>query len=121
DEDKRLGYLTQAVAPLTATDRLAVPTTDMPSIVDGARRNPYTGTQFHVLRHADPTSTATGAAHISLDLAARATYTYDDVDPALAYAGTWRHAGATQTFTGGDAGRTESFSTVAGDSVTVAF
>src|SRR5439155_26956 len=52
DEDKRIGYFTQAVAPLAKTDGLAAFPADAPSVVDTARINPDDGTQFHVLRHA---------------------------------------------------------------------
>jgi beta-galactosidase GanA len=121
DEDKRIGYFTQAVQPLAETDPLPVVPPSTASIVDTARLNPDTRTQFHVLRHADVTSTATDTTHISLDLAARTGYTYDDVDPAISYTGTWTHAGANQSYTSGDYRRTESFSSVAGDSVTVPF
>ena len=47
-------------------------------------------------------------------------YTYDDIDPALQYTGSWSHV-ANQSYTGGDYKDTESFSNVAGDSVTVPF
>ncbi|MFD1050238.1 beta-galactosidase, partial [Kibdelosporangium lantanae] len=50
-EDKLIGYFTQAVAPLTKTDKLAAAPSDSPDVVDTARVNPDTGTQFHVLRH----------------------------------------------------------------------
>jgi beta-galactosidase GanA len=119
DEDKRIGYFTQAVAPLAKTDGLAGFPADSPSIVDTARINPDDGTQFHVLRHADVTSTATDTAHVTFDLAARSGYSLDDAG--LAYTGKWTHATAKQTYTGGDFRRTESFSTTAGNSVTVPF
>ncbi|WP_328461734.1 beta-galactosidase [Streptomyces sp. NBC_00448] len=74
DQDKLIGYFTQAVAPLTKTDALPSVTTDNTKIVDTARVNPDTGTQFHVLRHADSNATSTDSAHLTLDLGAR-TYT----------------------------------------------
>ena len=48
DEDKLIGYFTQAVAPLTKTDALAAapPTTRRSPTPPGC--NPDTGTQFHV-------------------------------------------------------------------------
>ena len=119
DEDKRIGYFTQAVAPLAKTDGLAAFPADAPSVVDTARINPDDGTQFHVLRHADVTSTATETARVTFDLAARSGYSFDDAG--LAYTGKWTHATAKQTYTGGDFRRTESFSTTTGDSVTVPF
>jgi len=47
-------------------------------------------------------------------------YSYDDVDPALHYTGSWTHA-ANLSWTGGDFDNTESFSTTAGDALTVGF
>jgi beta-galactosidase GanA len=123
DEDKLIGYFTQAVAPLTKTEPIRSIAPDNAAIVDTARLNPDTGTQFHVLRHADSTSTAVDRTHIALDFSATpgpVTYTYDDTDPALQYAGTWSHV-ANQSYTGGDYKQTESFSSVAGDSLTVPF
>ena len=123
-EDKLIGYFTQAVAPLTKTDRINVTPPDNPAIIDTARMNPDTGTQFHVLRHANSTSTSVDTTHISLDFnaqpAANVTYTYDDTDPALQYSGSWSHV-ANQSYTGGDYQNTESFSNQAGDSLTVPF
>jgi beta-galactosidase GanA len=121
DQAKRMAYLTQAVAPLTKTNAFAVARPTDPAITEQGRLNPDDQTQFLVLRHADSTSTARNQAHISVDLGARSTYTYDDRDAALAYTGTWSHVGAEQSFTAGDYLRTESFSQVAGDSVTVTF
>ena len=123
-EDKLIGYFTHAVAPLTKTDRINVTPPDNPAIVDTARMNPDTGTQFHVLRHANSTSTSVDTTHISIDFnaqpAGNVTYTYDDTDPALQYSGNWSHV-ADQSYTGGDYKNTESFSNQAGDSLTVPF
>ncbi|MET9218101.1 beta-galactosidase [Streptomyces sp. NPDC003300] len=121
DQDKLIGYFTQALAPLTKTDALPATPTDNAKIVDTARRNPDTGTQFHVLRHSDSTATTTDSGHVTIDLGAHPGYTYDDVDPALAYTGAWSHVGAEQNYTGGDYQHTESFSDTAGDSVSVGF
>ncbi|WP_433887513.1 beta-galactosidase [Streptomyces sp. CA-111067] len=121
DQDKLIGYFTQAVAPLTKTDALPATPTDNPEIVDTARRNPDTGTQFHVLRHADSTATSTDSGHLTIDLGAHPGYTYDDPDPAVTYTGTWSHVGAEQNYTGGDYQHTESFSDTAGDSASVGF
>ncbi|SEO32161.1 beta-galactosidase [Actinacidiphila rubida] len=121
DQDKLIGYFTQAVAPLTKTDPLPATPTDNAAIVDTARVNTDTGTQFHVLRHADSTSTGTDSAHLTLDLGAHPGYTYDDRDGALAYTGSWSHVGSEQNYTGGDYQHTESFSSTAGDSVSVGF
>jgi beta-galactosidase GanA len=123
-EDKLIGYFTHAVAPLTKTDQILVAAPDNPSIVDTARMNPDTKTQFHVLRHGDSTSTDVDSTHIAIDFNARpvtdVTYTYDDPDPTLQYAGTWSHV-ANQSYTGGDYKNTESFSNQAGDALTVPF
>lgn len=121
DEDKLIGYFTQAAAPLTKTDAIPVTSPDNSRIVDTARRNPDTGTQFHVLRHSDSTSTSDDTTHVSIDLNAKPiAYTYDDNDAALDYSGSWSHV-AGQSYTGGDYKKTESFSKVAGDSLTVPF
>jgi beta-galactosidase GanA len=123
-QDKLIGYLTQSVAPLTKTDAIRTDPPDNTAIVDTARMNPDTKTQFHVLRHADSTSTSTDTTHIAIDFNAQpagdVTYTYDDPDAALRYAGSWSHV-ADQSYTGGDYKHTESFSDTAGDSVTVPF
>ncbi|KUN89027.1 beta-galactosidase [Streptomyces bungoensis] len=123
-EDKLIGYFTQAVAPLTKTEAIRTTPPDDSSVVDTARMNPDTRTQFHVLRHANSTSTAVDRTHISLDFNAQpsadTTYTWDDPDSALRYTGSWSHV-ADQSYTGGDYKHTESFSRKAGDSVTVPF
>jgi beta-galactosidase GanA len=125
-EDKLIGYLTQSVAPLTMTDRINVTPPDNTAIVDTARMNPDTKTQFHVLRHSNSTSTAVDTTHMSIDLNAQpagdVSYTYDDADTTdLQYAGTgWSHV-ANQSYTGGDYKNTESFSNQAGDSMTAQF
>ncbi|HMC71715.1 MAG TPA: hypothetical protein VKJ07_21335, partial [Mycobacteriales bacterium] len=92
------------------------------AIVDMARRNPDTGAQFHVLRHANSTSTAVDNTHITIDFNARpgGQYTYDDTDPVLQYTGSWSHV-ANQSYTGSDFKNTESFSNTAGDSLTIPF
>ncbi|MEU9324588.1 beta-galactosidase [Streptomyces canus] len=124
DEDKLIGYFTQSVAPLTKTDAIRTTPPDDSAVVDTARMNPDTKTQFHVLRHGNSTSTAVDRTHISLDFNAQpagdTSYTWDDPDSALQYAGSWSHV-ANQSYTGGDYKKTESFSNKAGDSVTVPF
>jgi len=123
-EDKLIGYLTQSVAPLTKTDRINVTPPDNAAVLDTARMNPDTHTQFHVLRHADSTSTSVDKTHVSIDFNAQpvkdVSYTYDDPDSALQYSGSWSHV-ANQNYTGSDYKNTESFSKTAGDSVTVPF
>ncbi|MET9908481.1 beta-galactosidase [Streptomyces sp. NPDC006476] len=124
DEDKLIGYFTQSVAPLTKTEAIRTTPPDDSAVVDTARMNPDTKTQFHVLRHGNSTSTAVDKTHISLDFnaqpAADTTYTWDDPDSALQYTGSWSHV-ANQSYTGGDYKHTESFSNKAGDSLTVPF
>ncbi|MEV8565142.1 beta-galactosidase [Streptomyces sp. NPDC051322] len=123
-EDKLIGYFTQAVTPLTKTDAIKAARPDDAAVVDTARMNPDTKTQFHVLRHGDSTSTAVDKTHISLDFSAQpsadTSYTWDDTDSALQYTGSWSHV-ANESYTGGDYKKTESFSSKAGDSVTVPF
>ncbi len=121
DQDKLIGYFTQSVAPLTKTDQFAVSPPSNSAIVDSARINPDEGTQFHVMRHNNSSSTSTDTTHIAIDLAARGTYSYDDTDAALQYTGSWTHAGPEQSYTGGDYHHTESFSNTGGDSVTIPF
>ncbi|MER6738403.1 beta-galactosidase [Streptomyces puniciscabiei] len=123
-EDKLIGYFTQSVAPLTKTEAIRATPPDDSAVVDTARMNPDTKTQFHVLRHGNSTSTAVDKTHISLDFNAQpsadTTYTWDDPDPALQYSGSWAHVADT-SYTGGDYKHTESFSNKAGDSLTVPF
>ncbi|MFI0939709.1 glycoside hydrolase family 2 TIM barrel-domain containing protein [Streptomyces sp. NPDC021020] len=45
----------------------------------------------------------------------------DDASGGVTYTGSWTHADAAQSWTGGDLGRTESFSKQAGDTATVSF
>jgi beta-galactosidase GanA len=120
-EDKLIGYFTQAVAPLAQTDAIVSSKLDNPAIVDMARGNPTTGTQFHVIRHSNSTSTSVDTTHLSIDLNAGVpSYAHDDPDSALQYSGSWSHV-SNQSYTGGDYKKTESFSDVAGDTLTVPF
>jgi beta-galactosidase GanA len=125
DENKRIGYFLQAVAPLAKTDRIDGAALTSAALTDSARMNPDDHTQFHVLRHKDSTSTGTDSTHLALDFD-RSTpppvsFTYDDVATELQYQGAWSHAGAEEPWTAGDYLHTESFSATKGDSVTVAF
>ncbi|MEN3360578.1 MAG: hypothetical protein V7637_4560, partial [Mycobacteriales bacterium] len=120
DELKRQGYFVTSVAPLAKTDPAGSAATTDPAVLATARANPDDNTHFYVLRHRDSTSTATSSTHLAIDLGARGSYTYDDADPALTYTGTWTHA-ANQSYTAGDYRDTESFSSVAGDSVSASF
>jgi beta-galactosidase GanA len=65
-EDKRLGYLVSSVQPLLKTDPATPGRTDNPGVIDIARVNPDTGTQFHLVRQGDTTSSAQSVTHLSL-------------------------------------------------------
>lgn len=67
-EDKRLGYFVTGTAPLLKTEPFASARFDDPHVIDIARINPDTGTQFHLIRHADTTSAASVAAHLTLTI-----------------------------------------------------
>ena len=114
-EDKLIGYFTQAVAPLTKTDPINATPPDNPAIVDTARINPDTGTQFHVLRHTDSTSTRRSTATHICDRLQRPADPEHELHlrrrrpGRLQYTGTWSHV-ANQSYTGGDYKNTESFS-----------
>ena len=86
--------------------------------------NPDTGTQFHVLRHSNSTSTAVDTTHIAIDFNAQprhVSYTYDDAESRrCSTRARWSHV-ANQSYTGGDYKNTESFSNRRGDSLTVPF
>lgn len=121
-EDKLIGYSLASMPDLTKTDPIQTAAPDDSAIVDTARRNPDSGAQFHILRHANSTSTAVDNTHISIDFNAlpAGNYTYDDTDPVLQYTGSWSHV-SNQSYTGSDFDNTESFSNTAGDSLTVPF
>jgi beta-galactosidase len=68
DQQKRLGYFVQAVAPLAKTDRLAVRVPTRQGVRDDARINPDDGTQFHIVRHADAASTSDDSTHVWMNL-----------------------------------------------------
>jgi beta-galactosidase GanA len=120
-ELKRQGYFVTGVAPLAKTDPIGSAATTDPAVLAMARVNPDDNTHFYVLRHRDSTSTATNSTHLRVDLGADGNYSYDDTDPALTYTGaSWTHA-ANESFTAGDYQNTESFSSVAGASVSATF
>jgi beta-galactosidase GanA len=124
DEDKFIGYFTRAVPSLTKTDALPVVAPDNPAVVDTARINPDTKTQFHVVRHREVRSTNKDTTHLSINLEAQApapvNYTHDDVDPALQYTGNWSHV-SNESYTATDYKDTESWSKNPGDAVSVTF
>jgi beta-galactosidase len=68
DQLKLLGYFTQAVRPLTKTERMSVHAPSNPALRLDGRVNPDDGTQFYILRHADSTSTVDDKTHLQLDL-----------------------------------------------------
>ena len=120
-ENKLINNFETSVAPLTQTAAAAGPTPDNPAISTMGRVNPSNGTEFVDVRQADATSTATASTHLALNTDESAGYTYDDVDPALAYTGAWTHAGPSAGYTNGDYDSTESWSTTAGDTMKVTF
>lgn len=67
-EDKRIGYFLQSVPAITKTDPLAPARLDNPRLLDRARINPDTGTQFHLVRHGDTTASTVEQGHIALAL-----------------------------------------------------
>ena len=70
-EDKRLGYFVTTTAPLLKTDVAPSIGIDDPGVIDLARSNPDTGTQFHVIRHSDMTSTERDDVHLALTVGGR--------------------------------------------------
>jgi beta-galactosidase GanA len=121
-ENKLINDFETSVAPLTETVSAAAPTPDNPDITTVDRVNPNDDTQFVYVRQSDATSTATATTHIALNADEAAGYTDDDTSSALAYTGGWTHANtANSNYTGGDYDGTESWSTQAGASVSVAF
>jgi len=67
-EDKRIGYLVTGLPALLKTDDLKPSAPDNPRLVEIARINPETGTQFHLLRHGDTTASTVESTHIALSL-----------------------------------------------------
>jgi beta-galactosidase GanA len=119
-ENKLLGDFLQSVAPLTKTAGVAAPTSANSAVSAQARGNPDDNTQFIYLRQRNTSSTSDASTHLAVNAQPTFGYTYDDADPALRYAGSWSHV-SNQSYTGGDYEKTESFSNVAGDSMSVTF
>ncbi len=67
-EDKRIGYFLHAVAPIAKTDAMTPGRLNNPDLVDRARVNPDTNTQFHLVRHGDTTASTTETTHLALSL-----------------------------------------------------
>ncbi len=121
-ENKLINDFETSVAPLAQTEAGAAPTASSAAVVTMARVNPSDGAEFFYLRQADATSTATVSTALdNVNLDEAAGYTYDDVDPAVQYSGTWTHAGPSSGYTTGDYDSTESWSQQAGASMTVSF
>jgi beta-galactosidase GanA len=68
DQQKLIGYMTQAVEPLTRTDAVAGSAPENPRLHVTARINPEDGTRFYILRHADATDTSNEATHLRIAL-----------------------------------------------------
>ena len=120
-ENKLINDFETSVGPLTQTAAAAAPTPDNPAILTMARANPSTGTEFVYVRQANATSTATASTHLALNTDEAAGYTYDDTSAALAYTGTWTHAGPSSGYTSGDYDQTESWSQTTGSAMSVTF
>jgi beta-galactosidase GanA len=122
-ENKLINDFETSVAPLAQTETAAAPTTSNDAVATMARVNPSDGTEFFYVRQADATSTATVSSQLdNVNLDEAAGYTYDDVNPALQYSGTWTHANASNSnYTSGDYDQTESWSTQTGASLTLDF
>ena len=121
-ENKLINDFETSVAPLAQTNPGAAPTPSNAAVATMARVNPSDGTEFFYVRQADATSTATVGTQLdNVNTGEAAGFTYDDVDPALQYAGTWTHAGLSAGYTTGDYDGTESWSQQAGASMSVQF
>jgi beta-galactosidase len=64
DQQKLIGYMTQAVAPLARTDAVASAVPDNRRLRVTARQNPDDGTRVYILRHADAADTANDTTHL---------------------------------------------------------
>jgi beta-galactosidase len=65
-EDKRIGYFVTSTTPLLKTVEAQPSRLDDPRVIDIARVNPDTGTQFHLIRHGDTTSQEPVRLHATL-------------------------------------------------------
>jgi beta-galactosidase len=66
DQQKLIGYMTQAVAPLARTDAVATPVPGNRRLAVVSRVNPDDGTRFYILRHADAADTTNDATHLTI-------------------------------------------------------
>lgn len=67
-EDKRIGYLVTSLPSLLKTDASAPARVEDSTLIDTARLNPETGTQFHLIGQGDTRSTTVVSTHIALSL-----------------------------------------------------
>ena len=66
DQQKLLGFMTRAVAPLARTDATGTHVPTNPRLKVVARINPDDGTRFYILRHAEPQDTTNDATHLTI-------------------------------------------------------
>ncbi|HEY4093397.1 MAG TPA: beta-galactosidase [Luteibacter sp.] len=68
DQQKLIGYMTRAAAPLARTDAVASAVAENRRLRVTARRNPDDGTRFYILRHAEAADTTNDTTHLTLSL-----------------------------------------------------
>ncbi|NID14664.1 beta-galactosidase [Luteibacter yeojuensis] len=68
DQQKLIGYMTRAVAPLARTDAIGTSVPDNRRLQVTARINPDDGTRFYFLRHAEAQDTSDDATHLKIVL-----------------------------------------------------
>jgi beta-galactosidase len=68
DQQKLIGYMTQAVEPLARTDAVASSVPDNRRLHVKALLNPADGTRFYILRHADAIDTSNDTTHLKITL-----------------------------------------------------
>jgi beta-galactosidase len=71
DQQKLIGYMTRAAAPLARTDAVGTSVPENPRLRVTARVNPDNGTRFYILRHADASDTTDDATHLKVALGNR--------------------------------------------------
>ncbi|MGE7136724.1 beta-galactosidase [Luteibacter sp. NPDC031894] len=69
DQQKLIGYMTRAVAPLARTDAVGTSVPDNRRLQVTGRINPDDGTRFYFLRHAEAQDTTDDATHLTIALA----------------------------------------------------
>jgi len=68
DQQKLIGYMTRAAAPLARTDAVGSAVAENRRLRVIARRNPDDGTRFYILRHAEAADTTNDATHLTIAL-----------------------------------------------------